>query len=84
MIVGLLDSEPAADDLVSELAVRTQHEELVELVRKLPTAQQEVIRLGFFDGLSHREIAQSLGLPPGTVKGRIRLGLNKLRSELVG
>jgi RNA polymerase sigma-70 factor (ECF subfamily) len=41
-----------------------------------------VIWLGFFDGLTHEQIARRLALPPGTVKGRMRLGLAKLRGEL--
>jgi RNA polymerase sigma-70 factor (ECF subfamily) len=49
---------------------------------RLPAAQQEVIRLGFLDGLTHQQIASRLALPPGTGKGRMRLGLKKLRSEL--
>lgn len=45
----------------------------------LPAAQQEVIRLAFQGGLTYNEIAELLGLPLGTVKGRMRLGLKKLR-----
>jgi RNA polymerase sigma-70 factor (ECF subfamily) len=52
------------------------------LLGRLPAAQSDVIRLGFFDGLTHEQIARRLDLPPGTVKGRMRLGLTKLRSEL--
>lgn len=37
--------------------------------------------LAFYGGLSHTEIAAQLGLPAGTVKGRMRLGLHKLRAE---
>lgn len=48
---------------------------------ELPEAQAEVISLAFFGELSHTEIAQQLDLPPGTVKGRMRLGLEKLRSS---
>lgn len=46
-----------------------------------PPAQRRVIQLGF-DGLTHQEIVRRFALPPGTVKGRMRLGLTKLRSEL--
>jgi RNA polymerase sigma-70 factor (ECF subfamily) len=45
-------------------------------------AQREVIELGFFDGLSHSEIAERLNLPVGTVKSRIRSGMLKLREIL--
>jgi hypothetical protein len=41
-----------------------------------------VITLGFFGELSHSEIATQLALSPGTVKGRMRLGLAKLRSQM--
>lgn len=44
--------------------------------------QMEVVRLAFFDGLSHGEIAQKLGAPLGTVKSRLRLSFQRLRGEL--
>lgn len=44
----------------------------------LPQAQQEVIALAYFDGLSQSEIAERLGIPLGTVKGRFRIGFQKL------
>jgi RNA polymerase sigma-70 factor, ECF subfamily len=47
----------------------------------LPDAQAEVITLAFYGQLSHTEIAAHLGLPTGTVKGRMRLGLQKLRAD---
>ena len=49
---------------------------------RLPVAQSEVIMLAFYGGLTHSEIAEQLSLPPGTVKGRMRLGLDKLRAAL--
>jgi len=48
----------------------------------IPPAQAEVITLAFFGGLSHSEIAHELALPAGTVKGRMRLGLEKLRQRM--
>lgn len=49
----------------------------------LPAEQCQVIELAYFGGFSHSEIAEMLGAPIGTVKGRMRLGLEKMRSALV-
>ncbi len=49
------------------------------LLRQLPPDQVQVIELAFFQGLSHSEMAEQLKLPLGTVKTRVRLGLQKLR-----
>jgi RNA polymerase sigma-70 factor (ECF subfamily) len=48
----------------------------------LPPEQQRVITLAYFGGFTHVEIAEMLELPVGTVKGRMRLGLEKLRDQL--
>lgn len=52
------------------------------MLDRLPHAQREVIALAFYGELSHTEIAGQLGIPTGTVKGRMRLGLEKLRAEI--
>jgi RNA polymerase sigma-70 factor (ECF subfamily) len=54
---------------------------LREALATLPNLQQQVLELAHFSGLTHMEIAEHLGLPPGTVKGRMRLGLKKLRNH---
>lgn len=51
-------------------------------LERIPGAQAEVIALAYYGELSHTEIAQQLGLPEGTVKGRMRLGLEKLRRQM--
>ena len=50
------------------------------LLEQLPAEQRQVIGLAYFSGLTHTEMAEQLGLPLGTVKGRLRLGLERLRS----
>jgi len=55
---------------------------LAGLLEELPSEQREVIELAYFAGLTHAEMTQRLDLPLGTIKGRIRLGLEKLRSQL--
>jgi RNA polymerase sigma-70 factor (ECF subfamily) len=86
-------SHDVPDDRMSELLpARERTEEEVErrtearLVRtaldELPRDQRQVIELAFFGGFSHAQIAAALGVPAGTVKGRMRLGLSKLRIAL--
>ncbi len=79
---GRLENQPGAEDVERDFAARAETQRLAELLARLPAAQRQVIQLGFFDGLTHGQIARRLELPPGTVKGRMRLGLTKLRCEL--
>jgi RNA polymerase sigma-70 factor (ECF subfamily) len=53
---------------------------MLRLLATLPPAQRAVIELAYLDGLSQQEIARLLAIPLGTVKGRLRLGLGKLRA----
>lgn len=57
---------------------RGQHLRL--LLTQLPPDQRQIIELAYFGGMTHSELAEHLGLPLGTVKGRLRLGLEKLRA----
>ncbi len=77
-----LEEQPAGDDVPRQVESHVEAEQLERLLIRLPPAQREVIRLAFFDGLTHEQIARRLALAPGTVKGRMRLGLKKLRCGL--
>ena len=79
---AILEQRPA-DELTEEEAMR--HEtasEVRDALGTLPGDQAKVIELAYFGGFSHSEIASMLGVPLGTVKGRMRLGLEKIRGEL--
>jgi len=65
----------------AELAVAADEAERVAAaLAELPTPQLEAVSLAYFEGLSNSEIAARLGVPLGTVKSRIRLGLDRLRA----
>jgi RNA polymerase sigma-70 factor (ECF subfamily) len=72
----------APHDTLQEVTDRAQARELRGALQRLPLEQRVVIELAYFAGLSHSQIARRLGLPAGTVKGRMRLGLAKLRDNL--
>lgn len=62
-----------------EVGRREEAQEVRTALRELPLEQRRVIELAYFGGFTHSQIAEMLELPPGTVKGRMRLGLAKLR-----
>jgi len=53
-----------------------------EAMKELPEEQLHLLKLAFYEGLSHREIAEKLDVPLGTVKSRIRLAFAKMKSRL--
>jgi RNA polymerase sigma-70 factor (ECF subfamily) len=58
----------------------SQREQVRAAMSTLPPEQLKILELAYFSGYTHIEIADMLGLPLGTVKGRMRLGLKKLRA----
>ena len=67
-----------------EAARRDEAREVRSALRALPAEQSRVIELAYFGGFSQSEIAAMLDTPIGTIKGRMRLGLQKMRGELNG
>ena len=79
---GVLDTQESGTLTDSEAIRRETAGRVRGALRDLPDEQSEVIGLAYFGGFTHSEIAAMLGTPLGTVKGRMRLGLEKVRVTL--
>jgi RNA polymerase sigma-70 factor (ECF subfamily) len=79
---AILESRPA-EELTDEEAMRQETAtEVRGAISQLPGEQSKVIQLAYFGGFSQSEVARMLNVPLGTVKGRMRLGLEKIRGKL--
>jgi RNA polymerase sigma-70 factor (ECF subfamily) len=74
---------PCDGELDDGLLARVDAHRARALIDGLPEEQRSAIELAFFEGLTHQEIAQRTAAPLGTVKTRIRTGLQRLRAGLV-
>jgi RNA polymerase sigma-70 factor (ECF subfamily) len=73
----------AAPELTEVEAERRDDADRVrKALHDLPDEQRQVIELSYYGGFTHQQISEMLSLPAGTVKGRMRLGLSKLRISL--
>lgn len=79
---AILEQQPAEESTEGEAIRRQTASELRGMLGRLPDEQSKVIALAYFGGFSQSEISRMLNLPLGTVKGRMRLGLEKIRTEL--
>lgn len=80
---GLEERQEAPELTDVEVARRDEARQVRSAIGTLPSEQSRVVELAYFGGFTHSQIAEMLGTPIGTVKGRMRLGLEKLRRELV-
>jgi RNA polymerase sigma-70 factor (ECF subfamily) len=78
----LPDRGPTAVLTDTEAVRREAAREVRGALTVLPADQLKVIELAYFGGLTHSEIAEALGMPLGTVKGRMRLAMEKIRATL--
>ena len=79
---GIADRLPAAERTDVEVARREEARDVRLALDELPAEQRQVIELAYFGGFTHVQISEMLELPAGTVKGRMRLGLTKMRMAL--
>jgi RNA polymerase sigma-70 factor (ECF subfamily) len=71
-----LPSNENPDDTLESAEIRRK---VSNSINRLPKDQQEVLAMAYYKGYTHRQIAEALNEPLGTIKTRIRLGLQKLR-----
>jgi RNA polymerase sigma-70 factor (ECF subfamily) len=81
---GIEERLEAGERTDVEVARMEEAREVRSALRALPREQSTVIELAYFGGFTHTEIAELLETPIGTVKGRMRLGLDKMRGQLAG
>ncbi|EAR52848.1 RNA polymerase sigma-70 factor [Oceanicola granulosus HTCC2516] len=72
----------AEADQADALALQQESERLAAALTRLPEKQRVLVERAYYGDLSHREIADETGLPLGTIKSRIRLGLERLRHHM--
>ncbi len=79
---GVVERMPSPEDVAVDAERREDARDVRAALGDLPPDQRQVIELAYFGGFTHRQIAEMLEVPAGTVKGRMRLGLTKLRVAL--
>jgi RNA polymerase sigma-70 factor (ECF subfamily) len=79
---GIEEQHEAQERTDVEVARREEARTVRAALETLPGDQNRVIELAYFGGFTHMQIAEMLDMPLGTVKGRMRLGLEKLRGKL--
>jgi RNA polymerase sigma-70 factor (ECF subfamily) len=79
---AVLEAQASGERTESEAIRRETASHLRRALGLLPREQSQVIELAYFGGFTHSEIAEMLGAPIGTIKGRMRLGLEKIRATL--
>jgi RNA polymerase sigma-70 factor (ECF subfamily) len=80
VLLALRDPRPG---VVEQVTASLDRQTIRTAIGELPLEQRQAIAMAYFEGLSHSEIADATGLPLGTVKSRIRLGMHRLRGLLL-
>ena len=74
--------EPRSPDAWQNVSRKLDQEHIREALDALPVEQREAIVMAYFGGYTLKEVSESIGVPLGTVKGRVRLGMQKMKSLL--
>jgi RNA polymerase sigma-70 factor, ECF subfamily len=80
ILMSLRDPRPS---VVEQVTASLDRDVIRAAIAELPIDQRQAIAMAYFEGRSHSEIAEVTGLPLGTVKSRIRLGMHRLKTALL-
>jgi len=80
--IGVRDLQPAFDSVTESVEIRIEHERVERALGRLTELQRQAVKLAYYGGLSHSEVAKLLDVPIGTVKTRLRDGMIRLRDEM--
>lgn len=80
--IELGDVEKPGSDVAERVLSALSRDEVRQALSSVPEDQRRAIEMAYYEGLTHVEIAEALNLPLGTVKSRLRLGLDKMRVTL--
>ena len=79
---GIKEFQESYDDVADTVESQMEAERVNKALETLSQPQQEAIRLAYYGGYTHQEVAELLKIPVGTVKTRIRVGMIRLRDRL--
>ncbi|MFE7707682.1 sigma-70 family RNA polymerase sigma factor [Streptomyces sp. NPDC057486] len=79
---ALLDRTPEFDEVAEQVESRLEREQVRRCMRTLSELQRQSVTLAYYCGLTYREVAELLSVPPATIKTRLRDGLVRLRDCL--
>ena len=80
--IGVRDLDTDFDSVTESVEIRIEHERVERALGRLTELQRQAVKLAYYGGLSHSEVAKLLDVPIGTVKTRLRDGMIRLRDEM--